>query len=104
MVRIHLPPARSQQRTSPTNVSHRSELFDRRHRNLPVGAPGRHLPRQARRGRVHEADGMGRDDNSRPAVTRALTAVDEVQAKTTPFDKAGEGAKDRLFGRGRRAA
>jgi GST-like protein len=42
--------------------------------------------------------------NSRPAVTRALAAVDEVRAKTTAFDKAGEAAKDRLFGRGRYAA
>ena len=42
--------------------------------------------------------------NSRPAVTRALGAVDEVRAKTTAFDKADEGAKDRLFGRGRYAA
>jgi GSH-dependent disulfide-bond oxidoreductase len=42
--------------------------------------------------------------NNRPAVTRALAAVDEVRAKTTAFDKAGEGAKDRLFGRGRYAA
>ena len=42
--------------------------------------------------------------NSRPAVARALAAVDEVRAKTTQFDKAGEGAKDRLFGRGRYAA
>ena len=41
---------------------------------------------------------------SRPAVTRALAAVDEVRAKTTAFDKAGDGAKDRLFGRGRHAA
>jgi len=42
--------------------------------------------------------------NSRPAVTRALASVDEVRAKTTAFEKAGEGAKDRLFGRGRYAA
>jgi GSH-dependent disulfide-bond oxidoreductase len=42
--------------------------------------------------------------DNRPAVTRALAAVDEVRAKTTAFDKAGEGAKDRLFGRGRYAA
>ena len=42
--------------------------------------------------------------DSRSAVTRALAAVDEVRAKTTAFDKAGEGAKDRLFGRGRHAA
>jgi GST-like protein len=42
--------------------------------------------------------------NSRPAVTRALAAVDQVRAKTTAFDKAGEGPKDRLFGRGRYAA
>jgi len=42
--------------------------------------------------------------NSRPAVTRALAAVDEVRAKTTAFDKAGEGAKGRLFGCGRYAA
>jgi len=31
-------------------------------------------------------------------------AVDEARAKTTVFDKAGEGAKDRFFGRGRSAA
>jgi len=42
--------------------------------------------------------------NNRPAVTRALAAVDEVRAKATAFDKAGEGAKDRLFGRGRYVA
>jgi hypothetical protein len=30
--------------------------------------------------------------------------VDEVRAKTTAFGKAGEKAKDRLFGRGRYAA
>jgi GSH-dependent disulfide-bond oxidoreductase len=42
--------------------------------------------------------------NSRPAVTRALAAVDGVRAKTTQFDKAGDEAKDRLFGRGRHAA
>jgi GSH-dependent disulfide-bond oxidoreductase len=42
--------------------------------------------------------------NNRPAVTRALATVNEVRAKTTAFDKAGEGAKDRLFGRGRYAA
>jgi GST-like protein len=42
--------------------------------------------------------------NSRPAVTRALAAVDEVRAKTTQFDKAADGAKDRLFGRGHHAA
>jgi GSH-dependent disulfide-bond oxidoreductase len=38
--------------------------------------------------------------SSRRAVTRASAAVDEVRAKTTAFDKAGDGAKDRLFGRG----
>jgi len=42
--------------------------------------------------------------DSRPAVTRALAAVDEVRAKTTAFDKADDEAKDRLFGRGRHAA
>jgi GST-like protein len=42
--------------------------------------------------------------NSRPAVTHALAAVDEVRAKTTQFEKAADGAKDRLFGRGRHAA
>jgi len=39
---------------------------------------------------------------SRPVVEAA--AVDDVQAKTTAFDRAAEGAKDRLFGRGRYAA
>jgi hypothetical protein len=42
--------------------------------------------------------------NSRPAVTRALAAADQVRAKTTAFNKAGEGAKDRLFGRDRHVA
>jgi hypothetical protein len=41
--------------------------------------------------------------NNRPAATRALATVNEVRAKTTAFDKAGDGAKDRLFGRGRYA-
>jgi GSH-dependent disulfide-bond oxidoreductase len=36
----------------------------------------------------------------RPAVVRALAAVDDVRSKTTQFDKAGTGAMDRLFGRG----
>jgi glutathione S-transferase len=43
-------------------------------------------------------------DHDGPAVTRALATVNEVRAKTTAFDKAEEGAKDRLFGRGRYAA
>jgi GSH-dependent disulfide-bond oxidoreductase len=42
--------------------------------------------------------------DSRPAVKRVLAAVDEVRAKTTAFDKAGDEAKDRLFGCGRYAA
>ena len=42
--------------------------------------------------------------NSRPAMTRALAALDEVWVKTTQFDKAGEVSRDRLFGRGRHAA
>ena len=37
---------------------------------------------------------------ARPAVQRALAAVDDVRAKTTQFDKAGAEAMDRLFGRG----
>lgn len=41
---------------------------------------------------------------ARPAVIRALAKVDEVRAKTTPFDKAGAEAADRLFGRGRHTA
>ncbi len=40
----------------------------------------------------------------RAAVARALAAVEDVRAKTTPFDKAGAEAMDRLFGRGRFAA
>ena len=42
--------------------------------------------------------------NSRPAVARALAAVDDVRSKTTAFDKADDDAKDRIFGRGRHAA
>jgi GST-like protein len=41
---------------------------------------------------------------ARPAVQRALAAVDDVRAKTTQFDKAGAEAMDRLFGRGRHSA
>jgi GST-like protein len=37
---------------------------------------------------------------ARPAVAKALAAVDDVRTKTTQFDKAGEAEKDRLFGRG----
>ncbi len=37
---------------------------------------------------------------ARPAVVKALAAVDDVRTKTTQFDKAGEAQKDRLFGRG----
>jgi len=40
----------------------------------------------------------------RPAVVKALAAVDDVRTKTTQFDKAGEAGKDRLFGRGRYTA
>jgi hypothetical protein len=42
--------------------------------------------------------------NNHPAVTRALATVDEVRAKTTAFDKTDEGARDRLFDRGRYTA
>ena len=38
---------------------------------------------------------------ARPAVVKALAAVDDVRSKTTQFDKAGEAQKDRLFGRGK---
>jgi GSH-dependent disulfide-bond oxidoreductase len=41
---------------------------------------------------------------ARPAVQRALAAVDDVRAKTTQFDKAGAEAMDHLFGRGRYSA
>ena len=38
---------------------------------------------------------------ARPAVVKALAAVDEVRGKVTQFDKASEEGKDRIFGRGR---
>jgi GST-like protein len=41
---------------------------------------------------------------ARPAVVKALAAVDDVRGKTTQFDKAGDAQKDRLFGRGRYTA
>jgi GST-like protein len=41
---------------------------------------------------------------ARPAVVKALAAVDDVRSKTTQFDKAGDAQKDRLFGRGRYTA
>jgi GST-like protein len=37
---------------------------------------------------------------ARPAVVKALAAVDDVRTMTTQFDKAGAAQKDRLFGRG----
>lgn len=42
--------------------------------------------------------------NERPAVKRALAAVDEVRARTTQYDKAQPQALDKLFGRGQFAA
>lgn len=42
--------------------------------------------------------------NERPAVKRALAAVDDVRARTTAFDKAEADKMDRLFGRGAYAA
>ncbi|HEX3862634.1 MAG TPA: glutathione binding-like protein [Stellaceae bacterium] len=41
---------------------------------------------------------------ARPAVVRALAAVDDVRGKTTQFDKAEAEAMDRLFGRGKFSA
>jgi GST-like protein len=41
---------------------------------------------------------------ARPAVQRALAAVDKVRAETTQFDKASPANLDRLFGRGEFAA
>jgi len=41
---------------------------------------------------------------ARPAVQRALAAVDKVRAETTQFDKAAPANLDRLFGRGEFAA
>lgn len=42
--------------------------------------------------------------NERPAVKRALAAVDDVRARTTQFDKAQPPALDQMFGRGQFAA
>lgn len=42
--------------------------------------------------------------NQRPAVQRALAAVEDVRARTTAFDKAEADHKDKLFGRGAYAA
>jgi GST-like protein len=41
---------------------------------------------------------------ARPAVQRALKAVDDVRARTTQFDQADPDAVDRMMGRGRYAA
>jgi len=38
---------------------------------------------------------------ARPAVVKAIAAVDEVRGKVTQFDKAGAAAMDRVFGRGK---
>jgi hypothetical protein len=38
---------------------------------------------------------------ARPAVVKAIAAVDEVRGKVTQFDKAGAEAMDRVFGRGK---
>jgi GST-like protein len=42
--------------------------------------------------------------DERPAVKKALAAVDAVRAQTTPFDKADAGMLDKVFGRGQFAA
>ena len=42
--------------------------------------------------------------DERPAVKKALAAVDAVRAKTTPFDKAEAASLDKMFGRGQFAA
>jgi GST-like protein len=42
--------------------------------------------------------------NERPAVKRALAAVDEVRGRTTQFDKAQPEMLDKVFGRGEFAA
>jgi GST-like protein len=42
--------------------------------------------------------------DERPAVKKALAAVDAVRAQTTPFDKAGADSLDKVFGRGKFAA
>ena len=42
--------------------------------------------------------------DERPAVKKALAAVDEVRAKTTAFDKAAPVDLDKIFGRGQFAA
>jgi hypothetical protein len=60
---------------------------------------GRNRDGEAGESELPEGNGMGHDDQ-RPR----WRAVDEIRAKTTAFDKAGEGAKDPLFGRGRYAA
>jgi GSH-dependent disulfide-bond oxidoreductase len=41
---------------------------------------------------------------ARPAVVRALAAVDGVRTRTTQFDRANGEAMDRLFGRGKHTA
>jgi len=41
---------------------------------------------------------------ARPAVQRALKAVDDVRTRTTPFDKADPDVMDQVMGRGRYAA
>jgi GST-like protein len=41
---------------------------------------------------------------ARPAVQRALAAVEKVRAETTPFEKASPEMLDRVFGRGQFAA
>ena len=42
--------------------------------------------------------------DERPAVKKALAAVDAVRAQTTPFDKADPVDLDKVFGRGQFAA
>jgi GST-like protein len=42
--------------------------------------------------------------DERPAVKKALAAVDEVRGRTTPFDKAEAVTLDKVFGRGQFAA
>jgi GSH-dependent disulfide-bond oxidoreductase len=102
-----------------TQVHRLFELYDKRLAEKPwVGGTGYSIADIAafpwlRNGTMLLGDAASRFTNisrwvdtigARPAVQRALAAVDKVRAETTQFDKAAPANLDRLFGRGQYAA
>ena len=79
--------------------SRASELLDRRHRDLAVGARDRRFLGKVAQGDYPKLMAWVGIINSLPEVTRAVAAVEEVRRLGRRCSQAGEGAKAPLFGR-----